>query len=193
MLFYRPDSPSFRSHVGKIVNGKEKITHSTSRQCPICANVFAKSVESLSKHTKICTAREAITYTFDNGDIISFQDNTYGTFPLQDILTLKQLPVTLFFFTQECVLCPTVRYKLSTLVQTLKKFNVIFRSFQQSLDEIYDLSHFQQEHVAFFDRTTFFQLKDTATAVLAREKATSLAELFSAELKFTIDTFNNWF
>ena len=71
--------------------------------------------------------------------------------------------------------------------------NVIFRSFQQSADETYDLSHFQQEHVAFFDRTTFFRFKDAATTILALEKATSLAELFSAELKFTIDTLNSWF
>ena len=70
---------------------------------------------------------------------------------------------------------------------------VIFRSFQQSAEEIYDLSYFRQEHVAFFDRTTFYQLIDSASAVLAREKSTSLAELFSVELKFTIDTLNAWF
>ena len=69
---------------------------------------------------------------------------------------------------------------------------VIFRSFQQSAGEICDLRHCQQEHVTFFDRTTFFKLKDAATTVLAGEKATSPAELFSAELKFTIDTLNNW-
>ena len=70
---------------------------------------------------------------------------------------------------------------------------LIFRSFQQIDDEIYDLSHFKQEHVTFFDRAIFFQLKDTAKSVLVREKATSFAELFSVELKFTIDTLNNWF
>ena len=70
---------------------------------------------------------------------------------------------------------------------------VIFRSFQQSADEIYSLRHFNQEHVAFFDRLTSFELKVTTTAVLVVEKATSLTELFSVELKFTIDTLNNWF
>ena len=34
---------------------------------------------------------------------------------------------------------------------------------------------------------------DAASAVLACEKSTSLAELFSAELKFTADTINDWF
>ena len=34
-----------------------------------------------------------------------------------------------------------------------------------------------------FDRTTFYQLKDAATAVLARKKSTSLAEIFSVRIK----------
>ena len=36
-------------------------------------------------------------------------------------------------------------------------------------------------------------MKDVASAVLAQEKSTSLAELFSVELKFTVDTLNEWF
>ena len=69
----------------------------------------------------------------------------------------------------------------------------IFQSFQQTAEEIYDLSHFKQEHVPFFNKTTFYQLKDGASAVLAHEKSTSLAEIFSVELKFTVDTLNEWF
>ena len=70
---------------------------------------------------------------------------------------------------------------------------MIFRSFQQAPEQIYDLTHFKNEHAAFFDKTTFHQLKDAASAVLAREKSTFLAELFSVELKFTIDTLKAWF
>ena len=69
---------------------------------------------------------------------------------------------------------------------------MIFRSFQQTPEQIYNLSHFKNEHAAFFDKTTFYQLKD-APAVLAREKLTYLSELFSVELKFTIDTLKAWF
>ena len=65
---------------------------------------------------------------------------------------------------------------------------VAFRSFQQTPEEIYNVSHFKTEHAAFFDKTTFYQLKDTTSAALAREKLTFLAELFSFELKFIIDT-----
>ena len=54
----------------------------------------------------------------------------------------------------------------------------IFRSFQQSPEEIYDLSHFRQEHIAYFDKVTLNQLKDAATAVLAREKSSSCLKFF---------------
>ena len=40
---------------------------------------------------------------------------------------------------------------------------------------------------------TYSQLKDATTAILARGKSTSLSELFSIELKFTIDMLNKWF
>lgn len=40
---------------------------------------------------------------------------------------------------------------------------------------------------------TLSQLKDAATTVLDRNKKTALAELFSVELKFTIDSLKEWF
>ena len=70
---------------------------------------------------------------------------------------------------------------------------VVFRSFLRTPEQIYNLSHFKNEHAALFDKTTFYQLKDAASAVLAQEKSTFLGELFSVELKFTIDTLKVWF
>ena len=70
---------------------------------------------------------------------------------------------------------------------------VIFRSFQQSSNELYDISHFKSEQIPFFDQVLLRQLKDAASAVALREKCTSLAEMFSLELKFTVDTLNGWF
>ena len=140
---------------------------------------------------RVCAAKDGITYCFNNGEIISLQD------------IFKYLGDAPYFFHQ-CSTGDTVFFDLKMFVLSycqiysfhsslnLEK-NVIFRSFQQGAEEIYDLRHFRQEHVAFFDRTTFYQLKDDASAVLAREKSTSLAELFSVELKFTIDTLNAWF
>ena len=36
-------------------------------------------------------------------------------------------------------------------------------------------------------------MKDAATNVLIKQKSTPLSELFSIELKFTIDTLTKWF
>ena len=65
---------------------------------------------------------------------------------------------------------------------------VIFRSFQQNLEEINSLDHFSQDHIQFFDPITIKQMRDAALSVLAREKTTAFSEFFSVELKFTIDT-----
>ena len=70
---------------------------------------------------------------------------------------------------------------------------VIYRSFQQTPKEICDLSHFKSEHVPFFNQVTHRQLKDASSPELSREKSSSLAELFSIELKFTIDALKDWF
>ena len=110
-------------------------------------------------------------------------------YPLQHILSSKQRKVTLFFFDPKMFVVSYCQIYSFHPGLNLEKI-VIFRSFQQSADEIYDLSHFRLEHVAFFDRAAFYQLKDAASAVLACEKSTYLAELFSIELKFTIDPLN---
>ena len=70
---------------------------------------------------------------------------------------------------------------------------VIFRSFQQTEDEIYNLSHFSQDHVKYFDKITFLQLKHLAANVLNKLQSTSLSEMFFTELKFTIDVLVKWF
>ena len=70
---------------------------------------------------------------------------------------------------------------------------VVFRSCQQTPEQIYDLSHFKNERAAFFDKTTFYQLRDATSAVLAQEKSISLVESFSVELKFTNDIIKAWF
>ena len=69
---------------------------------------------------------------------------------------------------------------------------VIFRSFQQNSERIYSFDHFSQKHFKYFDIVTFNQLKGAATNVLVRQKSTSLSELISVELKFTIDTLIKW-
>ena len=85
--------------------------------------------------------------------------------------------------------CQIYSFHLSLNLDTI----VIFRSLQKTAEEIYDLSHFKEEHFPNFTKTTFYRLKDAVSAVLARKKSTSLAQLFSVELRFTAHTLNDWF
>ena len=66
---------AYWSYVGKVVNRKEKITHPTCSQCLFGKTFFAKNAKAMKKNTRIWAAEEGVTYTFDNGHIISFQDN----------------------------------------------------------------------------------------------------------------------
>ena len=137
------------------------------------ANVFLNRVITLKsslirvmkpgkKHLPIYAAREGVTYAFDYGQTIIFQDN---------FKYLGDIPFSVYF----------------DFETTTTDGSVFFYPKM----EIYDLNHFKEEHVPFFNKTTFDQLKDVASGVLAGEKAMSLAELFSEELKFTVDTFND--
>ena len=111
---------------------------------------------------------------------------------LSTLILKQQQEAILFFFDPAMYVMSYSQIYSFHLSLRLDKV-VVFRSFQQTPEQIHDLSHFKNEHSAFFDKTTFYQLKDAASAVLAQEKLTSLAELFSVELKFTIGTLKAWF
>ena len=137
----------------------------------------------------VCSAKEGITYAFDNGHILNYQDNFkyLGDLPFTVYFDFETTTGNSPFFNSAMYVmsyCQIYSFHPSLGLDKI----VIFRSFQQTPEQIYDLSHFKNEHAAFFDKTTFYQLKDVAFAVLAKEESTPLAELFSAELKFTIDT-----
>ena len=144
------------------------------------------------KHTKVCAVKEGIIYTFENGKIISFQDNFkfLGDVPFTVCFDFETTKGDVIFLDPKMFV---VSYcEIYTFHPSLNLDKIfIFRSFQQGPEEIYDLNHFREKHISYFDKVTFNQLKDAATAVLAREKSFPLSELFSVELKFTIDTLTN--
>lgn len=132
-------------------------------------------------------------HSFGNSQIIDYEDNFKY---MSDVL------FSIYFdfetTTGHALFCDSKTYVMSyCLIFTFNKGLdmdkiVIYRGFQQTSQQLYDLSHFRQEQVSFFDRITLKYLKDAASAVVSREKCTSLAELFSTELKFTIDTLKSW-
>ena len=62
---------AYKSYLGRFDKGKECIFFFFF----YCENLFAKNDEAIKKSLEICAAREGITFSFDNGQIITFQDN----------------------------------------------------------------------------------------------------------------------
>ena len=70
---------------------------------------------------------------------------------------------------------------------------VVFCSFQQKENEIFDLSHPNDQMLEHVDHVSLMQLKDAAVKVLKKESPFALSEMFSIKLKFTIDLLVSWF
>ena len=66
---------AYRSYIGKFEKRQEKVINRTVRQCHYCQNYFAKNYEQMQKHLSICAAKEGMAYSFDNAQIIGYQDN----------------------------------------------------------------------------------------------------------------------
>ena len=154
-----------RNHVGKIVNGKEKISHPTCRQCPFCEKNFVESTETMKKHTKVCAAKEDITYTFNNGDIIFFQDNFkyMGDFSFTVYFDFETTTCNASFFIQKRMLYPIVRYAhfirawISKKQLFLKALNKVQMKFIVSITLIKSTSLFLTEQ-HFFSLEMLLQL-----------------------------------
>ena len=183
-----------RIYVEKFRNGSKYICHTTARQSYYCNNYFVKSEEKMNQHISVYAAKVKITYSFDNAKIIDYRDN---------YRYMDDVPFTVYFdfetTTGNAVSFDTkmfiVSYCMIVSFNKLLSFPkiVIYRSFDQNPNEIENISHFSDEYQPFFDLVTLNQLSDAARAVTRREKSTSLAEMFSIKLKFTVDTRKAWF
>ena len=155
--------------------GVEKVCIGTVRQCHYCDNYFAKTDEKMKEHISVCSAKAGITYSFDNALIIDFQDNYkhMGDLPFSIYSDFETTTGDAVSFDSKMFV---ISYCMIMLFNSSLNFPkmVIYRSYQQSANELYDISHFRQEHVPFFYQVTLRQLKDVAFAVVFREKCTSL-------------------
>ena len=100
---------AYRSYVNKKVKGEDKISNLTARQC----------------HYFVCVAKEGIVYTFENGKIISFQDN---------FRYLGDVPFTVYFDFETTtgdvvLLCPKIffvsYFQIYSVHPSLKKWSFL--------------------------------------------------------------------
>ena len=107
----------------------------------------------MDKHISVCSAKEGITYSFDNAQIIDYQDNYkyMGDLPFSIYFDFKTTTGNAVFFDSKMyVMSYCMIFSCNKALNFYKI--VIFRSFQQTAIELYDISHFKQEHVPFFDK-----------------------------------------
>ena len=64
---------------------------------------------------------------------------------------------------------------------------VAYRSFQQTQEQLFDLSHLKPKMLQLLDKVTLNQLKDAGLKIHSKESSFALSEMCSVELKFTID------
>ena len=97
---------------------------------------------------KVCAAKGGITYCFNNGEMISFQDNFkfLSDVPFTVYLDFETSTGDTVFFDPKMFVVTYYQIYSFHLSLNFEKI-AIFRSFQQSSEEIYNLSHFKQEHI----------------------------------------------
>ena len=125
----------------------------------------------MKKHLSICAAKEGIIYSFENGQILDYQDNFKYQRDLPFVVYFDFKTTTGnagFFYPKMYVVSYCQIYSFHPSLN-LEKI-VIYRNFQQTPQQTYDLSHFKPEHAPFFNNVGLKQLKDAASAVLPREK-----------------------
>ena len=111
----------------------------------------------MQKRLSVSGAKEGINFTFDNCQILNYQDN---------FKYLADLPFAVYFDFKTTTggncnffgarmfavsYCQIYSFHPSLKLNKI----VIYRSFEQTPEQIYDLGHISDEHVAFFDRRTF--------------------------------------
>ena len=97
---------------------------------------------------KVCASKEGITYSFNNGQITSFQSNFkyLGDVPFTVYFDFETTTGDTVFFDPKMFVVSYYQIYSFHLSLNFEKI-AIFRSFQQSAEEIYNLSHFKQEHI----------------------------------------------
>ena len=191
---------AFHTTIEKSKNGKKILNHTGARRCHYCNNYFVKSTENMEKHLSCCASKAGFTFSFDNGKIIDYQDHYKNLGDLLFIVYYDFEATTgnvVFFDAKMYVVsyCMVVAFHPELKIPRL----VIFRSYDQNPNALISLMHFQALQYDFssdtenYNKITLKHLEDATFSVQNREKNTTLAEMFSIELKFPIDCLKFWF
>ena len=148
-----------------------------ARQCHYCNNYFVKSFEKMQKHISCCTGQAGFTFSFDNGNIIDYQDHysNLGDIPFSIYYDFETATGSAVFFCAKMYVisyCMIVAFHPELNIPRI----VIFRGYNQTQVELQSLTHFQILDYNFFNDKDNFnnvklkQLQDASFCVYNREK-----------------------
>ena len=123
---------AYKSYIGRFEKEKERISNRIIKQCHYCQNFFAKNEEHMQKHLSICAAKEGITYSFDNSQIIDNQHNFkyMGVVPFSVYFDFETNTGDAVFFDSKMYVMSYCMIFSFNKVLYFDKI-VIYRSFQQ--------------------------------------------------------------
>lgn len=154
----------------------------------------------MQQHIATCAGQAGFSYSFDNGWVINYQDNykKIGDLPFALYYDFETTTGSVLFFDAKMYVvsyCIVAAFHPDLELPRL----YICRSYDQDHAQLTSLVHFDNVQRNFFsDKSNFnpktlAQLRDAALAVENRKENTALAEMFSIELKFTVDCLKFWF
>ena len=192
---------AFDTYFDKIAKGNKKMVKcNITKQCPCCNNFFMKSNKKMKDHINSCSAQAGFNYSFDNGKIINYQDNfkKIGDLPFAVFYDFETTTGSVVFFDAKMYVvsyCMIIAFQPDLNIPRL----YIYRSYDQSHDDLTSLHHFDAVQRHFFNFQDNFniktlkQLQNATLAVKNKKDNSALAEMFSTELKFTVDCLKFWF
>ena len=162
--------------------------------------LFCKKYQKNENHLSCCAGRAGFTFSFDNGKIIDYQNHykNLGDVSFSIYYEFETTTGSIVFFDakmQVVSYCMVFAFHPDMNIPRI----CIFRSYDQTHDQLTSLSHFEALKCKFFtdkehyNRTTLKQLEDAAFSVQNRERNTALEEMFSIDLKFTPNCLKFWF
>ena len=192
---------AFNTCYNKIVRGsKKRLNTNSTRQCMYCNNFFIKSNKKMKECISCSAGQAGFNFSFDNGKVINYQDNfkKIGDLPFAVYYDFETTTGSVVFFDAKMFVvsyCIIVAFHPDLNIPQL----YVYGSYYQDRSKLTSLVHFETVQPIFFDFKenfnfkTLLQLQNAALAVENRKENTTLAEMFSIELKFTFDCLKFWF
>ena len=161
-------------------------------QCYSCYK-FHSTKTGFEKHFQCCSQISGVVYKFDNTCSVSYEDIFKFMGDLRFVVYFDFETTTgsdLFLDKKMYVIsyCSIFAFHPKLKMDRI----VIYRSFQQTQDELFHLSHLKEKMLQYVDPITLDQGKDAAINVFEKKSSFALSEMFSVELKFTIDALLKW-